>query len=102
MTVADYKVNKNIDENKLNKNGFKYGTFRRFVYKNIIQFVIHIDLENMDWDFQVCDVNHNSYYMAYYNRQYGKNEIINIIDKQIEKIINELEKNKILIKNGDD
>lgn len=102
MTVTDYKVNKNIDENILNKNGFRYGTYKKFIYKDIIQFIAHIDLENMDWDFQVYDVNHNSYYMAYYNRQYGKNEVVGIIDKKISEIMNELENNKILTRNGDD
>lgn len=40
--------------------------------------------------------------MAYYNRQYWKNEVVDTIDKKINEIITELEKNKILIKNGDD
>lgn len=40
--------------------------------------------------------------MAYYNRQYGKNEVVDIIDKKINEIITELDKNKILTKNGDD
>lgn len=102
IAITDYKVNKSIDENILNKNGFRYGTYKKFIYKDIIQFVVHIDLETHDWDYQVYDINHNSYYMAYYNRQYGKNEVVDIIDKKMNEIITELEKNKILIKNGDD
>lgn len=102
MTATDYKVNKNIDENLLIKNGFKYGTLKKFIYKDIIQFVVHIDLETYDWDCQVYDTNHNSYYMAYYNRQYGKNEVVGIIDKKISEIMAELERNKLLTRNGDD
>lgn len=102
ITINDYHVNENTNESILSKNGFRYGTLKKFVFKDLIQLIVHIDLETFDWDYQVWDVCNNSYYMGYYDREYGRNEIAKKIDKKVNDIINELERKEILIKDGDE
>ena len=50
----------------------------------------------------MIDVCNESLYTPYYDREFGKNNIICELDKKIENIINEMIKSKIFIKNGDD
>ena len=103
MITTDYRVNKEIDETILKSNGFnRYSTYTCYIYKDLIQFVIHINIEEKDWDYQVIDVCNESLYTPYYDREFGKNSIICELDKKIENIINEMIKSKIFIKNGDD
>ena len=103
MITTDYRVNKEINETILKSNGFnRYSTYKCYIYKDLIQFVIHINIEEKDWDYQVIDVCNESLYTPYYDREFGKNSIICELDKKIEKIINEMIKSKIFIKNGDD
>lgn len=103
MITTDYRVNKKINETILKSNGFnRYSTYKCYIYKDLIQFVIHINIEEKDWDYQVIDVCNESLYTPYYDREFGKNSIICELDKKIENIINEMIKSKIFIKNGDD
>lgn len=103
MITTDYRVNKEINETILKSNGFnRYITYKCYIYKDLIQFVIHINIEEKDWDYQVIDVCNESLYTPYYDREFGKNSIICELDKKIENIINEMIKSKIFIKNGDD
>lgn len=103
MITTDYRVNKEINETILKSNGFnRYSTYMCYIYKNLIQFVIHINIEEKDWDYQVIDVCNESLYTPYYDREFGKNSIICELDKKIDNIINEMSKSKIFIKNGDD
>ena len=103
MITTDYRVNKEIDETILKSNGFnRYSTYKCYIYKDLIQFVIHINIEEKDCDYQVIDVCNESLYTPYYDREFGKNSIICELDKKIENIINEMIKSKIFIKNGDD
>lgn len=103
MITTDYRVNKEINETILKSNGFnRYSTYKCYIYKDLIKFVIHINIEEKDWDYQVIDVCNESLYTPYYDREFGKNSIICELDKKIENIINEMIKSKIFIKNGDD
>ena len=103
MITTDYRVNKEINETILKSNGFnRYSTYKCYIYKDLIQFVIHINIEEKGWDYQVIDVCNESLYTPYYDREFGKNSIICELDKKIENIINEMIKSKIFIKNGDD
>ena len=103
MITTDYRVNKKINETILKSNGFnRYSTYKCYIYKDLIQLVIHINIEEKDWDYQVIDVCNESLYTPYYDREFGKNSIICELDKKIENIINEMIKSKIFIKNGDD
>ena len=103
MITTDYRVNKEINEAILKSNGFnRYSTYKCYIYKDLIQFVIHVNIEEKDWDYQVIDVCNESLYTPYYDREFGKNSIICELDKKIENIINEMIKSKIFIKNGDD
>ena len=75
MITTDYRVNKEINETILKSNGFnRYSTYKCYIYKDLIQFVIHINIEEKDWDYQVIDVCNESLYTPYYDREFGKNE----------------------------
>lgn len=98
LDADKYSLNENITEKTLNKNGFKNGTFKCYVYKNIIQLIIRIDTENDWWDYQIYNVDIHSIYPPYYDRSCGKHLEVEEIDDKVDKIINELVKAKILIK----
>lgn len=102
INIDDYKVNKNVNTELLNKNGFRYGTFKCYIYKDIIQLIIHIDVENKAWEYQVYDVDHDSLYISYYNREYGKSDVVKAIDKKIKKVMKKMEKQNIIIKEWED
>lgn len=96
VKIEDYKVNKTVC-NEISKFGFHDGVRCIWLYKNMIQLVIIIDSERFKWECQVRDVCNNSLYAGYYNYEYGRNELVEKIDKQVQKIISEMVKNKILI-----
>ena len=98
LNVDDYKLNKNISENTLKKVGFKFGTVKRNIYKDIISFVMHIDNETGNWDYEVISSNTDSPYASYYNRTFGKNNVVQDLDNEITKIMDELVHNKIFRK----
>ena len=100
MDIIDkYKLNKNVTEKILSKNGFdKNGTYKCFVYKNIIQLIVRVDIEEKWWDYLVYNVDTKSIYNQFYDRKYGKNEMVKEIDHKVKKIINELVKSNILFK----
>ena len=97
VKIKDYKVNKDVC-NEISKHGFHDGMRRSWLYKDIIQLIIMIDSEKSKWEYQVLDICNKSLYAAYYNREYGRNKLLDKIDKQVQNIINELVKNNILIK----
>ena len=54
-----YKLSKNLTALKLRKNGFKNGTYRCNVYKDMFYFLMVIDEDNNDWSYQVVDKEDN-------------------------------------------
>lgn len=100
MDIIDkYKLNKNVTEKILSKNGFdKSGTYKCFVYKNIIQLIVRVDIEENWWDYQIYNVDTKSIYNQYYDRKYGKNSVVKEIDHKVKKSISELVKANILYK----
>ena len=50
-----YKLSKNLTALKLRKNGFKNGTYRCNVYKDMFYFLMVINEDNNDWSYQVVD-----------------------------------------------
>ena len=95
LNVDDYKLCKTINENTIKKLGFKFGKFRRDVYKDIISFHVHIESESGRWDYEVISSNTDSLYSAYYNRSFGVNKVVDEIDEEITKIMDEFVKKKI-------
>ena len=95
LNVGDYKLCKTINENTLKKLGFKFGKFRKDVYKDIISFHIHIDPESGQWDYEVISSNIDSLYPGYYNRSLGVNKVVDEIDTEIDRIMDGKEKKKI-------
>ncbi len=93
----EYKLE--ISKKKMKELGFKYDLqldkyiYKFPVYKNnkvpLIFCKLGIDEEtNCIW-FNVYDL-HDMLYAPYYNRTYGKNSVVPIIDKEIKKEINRL------------
>lgn len=97
--IEKYKLNKGVTEKILSKNGFdKSGIYKCFVYKNIIQLIVRVDIEEKWWDYQIYNVDAKSIYNQYYDRKDGKNLVVKEIDHKVHKIISELVKSNILYK----
>ena len=90
------KVNRKLTCEDLQKFGFKNGLLRQHIYKNLIDIVLKIDLDNETWYYQIIDNDTNSLYVNYYNREYGNNELVDQLDKEVEKFFNKIRRNKIL------
>ena len=86
LDLNNYQLVADLSNNKLRKNGFSFGCYRRSVYKNTIEFRLYIDLEEQDVFYQVFDSDHNQLYVPYYNREYGNNKIVKEIDRKINRI----------------
>lgn len=93
-----YIVNKHATEDILSENGFRHGVFKCFVYKDIIQLIVRVDLEEQWWGYQVYNLKALCTYHPYYDRGYGKHLELEEIDRKVNKIMRELEKAKILKK----
>lgn len=99
MPIYDnYELCANLTEEQLRKFGFKHGTYRCDVYKNLIQFFMYIGSEDDDvsWSYQIQNVDSNSIYIPYYDREYGKNDVVKKVDGKVKKIFDELVRNGIL------
>lgn len=82
------------------KHGFhRNGIFKVFVYKDIIQFIINVDIDENWWGYQVYNVDTQSLYAPYYVRDCGKNLTVIEIDEEIEKVMKKLVKAKIFKEN---
>ena len=98
LDLNNYQLVADLSNNKLRKNGFSFGCYRRSVYKNTIEFRLYIDLEEQDVFYQVFDSDHNQLYVPYYNREYGNNKIVKEIERKINRIIKTMMNQKILKK----
>lgn len=98
--LETYKLNKNIDAKTLYKNGFKNGTFKCNVYRNLIQLLIRIDNENNNWEYQIYDIDSESLYTPYYSREYGSSDVVKKIDSKVDRIFKDFEKKNIFKKRG--
>ena len=90
------KINRKLTCEDLQKFGFRNGLLRQHIYKNLIDIVLKIDLDNETWYYQIVDNDTNSLYVNYYNREYGNNELVDQLDKEVEKFFNKIRRNKIL------
>lgn len=98
LDLINYDLAPGLSNNKLRKNGFSFGCYRKSVYKDTIEFRLYIDLEEQDIFYQVFDSDHNQLYVPYYNREYGNNKIVKEIDRKINRIIKTMMNQKILKK----
>lgn len=89
------KLCTNLSKTTLEKLGFKKGVYRKHIYKNIIQFELGINLDEREWYFQVLDNNTGGMYIPYYNRIFGKNEVVESLDKEVDKIFSKMKRNKV-------
>lgn len=97
LRSENYLLNPDVTESQLKNAGFRNNVFRCFIYKNMIQFVMEVDLDEKSWSYSVNDSNTDDSYPQYYNRGYGKNLVIEELDTKVKKIIREMQKSKILI-----
>ena len=98
LDLNNYELVTDLSNNKLRKNGFAFGCYRRSVYKDTIEFRLYIDIEEQDVFYQVFDSDHNQLYIPYYNREYGNNKIVKEIDRKINRIMKTMVNQKILKK----
>lgn len=98
--IEKYRLNPKVTDKQLNEFGFKQGRFKSYVYKKMLQLVIYIDTDDNWWTYQVHDVNVGTLYVPYYNKRYGKNELIEKIDKKIKNTIDQMLEKNILTRQG--
>ena len=98
-TIDKYDLCEGINEDILRCNGFnRNGIFKCYVYKNMLQLIIQIDIENQQWDYQIFNIDTQMIYPSYYNRNGSIHLEIDEIDKKVNKIFCELENKKIFKK----
>lgn len=78
---------------KPNSNNFEGCTYKAWIYKKLVQLVIHVDLEDNWCDYQVINASDDELYAPYYNRQYGKNKVVEELDAKIAKEFKKLQGN---------
>lgn len=93
--TENYKLKKDVTENVLKQNGFRNKTFKCWVYKNIIQLIVKVNIEDSYWNYEIYDVDTDSIYAPYYDRQ-NKNLVVEEIDRKLDVLLSELVKNNIL------
>lgn len=99
-----FKLNPNITDKQLKDVGFrKFGShsysYKCWIYKTAIQLKIEIDLEEEWYGFQIYDTDTNDLYTPYYDRTYGINDIVKILDKKVSSVFKELNKENIFTYN---
>ncbi len=102
LTERQYKLD--IDRNQMKKLGFRYDhDIEDYVYKfpvyrhkeiPLIYCKLGIDDETKRVWFNVCNSD-GRLYASYYNGEYGKNDIVNDIEKAIFKELNKLDIKKV-------
>lgn len=101
-----YELIPSLTKTDLKNNGFHYNFEYKFyttefnLYRNLFKLVINIDLNESWVGFQVIHTEHNMLYPAYYDREYGTNNIVKQIDRSVRRILKDLEKLNILQKKG--
>lgn len=101
VQTENYILTKNV-LNLIKKNpDFKGRTFRKWLYTNTIMFEFIINVDGTKWDYQILDDCNKSLYCSYYNREYGKNELVERLDNSVVDILNELIDKGILKRKGD-
>ena len=93
-----YKLNNNITASQLFQAGFRYNKYVRNVYGKEIQLIITIDLEDMDWTYEVYHSGSKTRYYPWYNREYGSNKVVDKLDNRVIEEMEKMRKNHVFIK----
>lgn len=107
--MKEYKLQKDITIAKLKANKFSFKELNTYIltvplyfYKSsnhkkyaTVQMLICINLNELDYEFEIIDENSNMY-TPYYNREYGHSKLNKILDKKIIQEFKFLEKQGIM------
>lgn len=96
MNKEEYKLNHSVTEKQLHNFGFRNNTYKTNIYKDIIQLVVKVDMDCNWWNYMVICADTNELYPAYYDRKYGKNNIVSEIEPKISNVIKQMEAKHIL------
>ena len=97
--MEKYKIDPNVTESMLRDEGFRHGIFRCYVYKHLIRMSVFVDVREKWWSYQICNADTDTLYIPYYDRRYGKSEIVIQIDDTVKQILDEMVVKNILTKN---
>ena len=92
-----YKLNPDITESQLKNIGFRHNRYRCWLYKDIIQLIIDVDIPNKWWGYQIWNTDLSMQYTPYYFREYGIDNVVKIIDRKVNSIFKEFEKEQLFI-----
>lgn len=102
MDIAEkFELIDSVSEYDLKKIGFKNGIYKCFIYKDILQFIIDVEINKEDgnsWEYHIYNADTQSIYAGYYNRDYGIDAHLKEIDQTVNKVMNKLVKAKIFKK----
>ena len=92
------QLNKTITKDILKQNGFRGTTYRCFVFKDEIELCLYIDLNDSSWYYQIINISDGKLYPGYYERDFGRSDVVKKIDKNLENILKEMIKQNIFVK----
>lgn len=96
--MENYKISPTVTDEMLRNEGFRHGVFRCYVYKHLIRMIVFVDTQEKWWSYQICNTDTDTLYIPYYDRRYGKSEIVIRIDSTVKQILDEMVVKNILIK----
>lgn len=91
------QLNKTVTKDKLKQNGFRGNTYRCFVFKDEIELRLYVDLSDFSWYYQIV-TSDSKLYPGYYERDFGRSDVVKKIDRKLENILKEMIKQNIFVK----
>lgn len=95
--IEKYKLKPDVTYSTLKKYNFRNSKCRIDLYNGLIYLIITVELDDSDeeeklnwWTFQVVNDDCNTLYVPYYNRLLGANELVEKLDKKIDKIFSKM------------
>lgn len=93
-----YKLKPGLTKNDLTKVGFdRFGIYRKWLYGKSVQLEIEVNFEEWTYTYNVIDVNNKQIYIPYYNNEYGVNQVLDKVNRNIREAFEELNKKGIFI-----
>lgn len=92
------QLNKTVTRDNLKQCGFKGTAYRCFVFKDEIELRLYVDLNDFSWYYQIINTSDGKLYPGYYERDFGRSDVVKKIDKKLENILKEMIKQNIFVK----
>ena len=96
ILTEKYRLSPNLTRKQLIDSGFdRFGIYRKWLYGKSVQLEIEVDFEEMNYTYNIIDVNNKQIYIPYYNNEYGSNQVLNKVNRNVKEAFRELSKKGI-------